>query len=136
MGRPMLVAVVVAAFWTVVSLAADGPLEGTWTWTEPVVPNSSMTFHEDGTLEFYWPPIGSSKKSDQIRFYWSVEYQDDPIIVVIAYVAADDTQKVEGTKLRIRFLTPDMIEVVGIEDLVSGHEEELPGNIAIMLRQK
>ena len=136
MGRMKLVGVFVAAIWAASPLAADGSLVGTWILTEPLVEPFTITFHDDGTFEFHHSAIGSSRQVKETRLYWNVESQADSLVVILAQIDAGDTERFDGSKLRIRFLTPDMMEVVGVEELTSGSDEELPDRVVIMQRRK
>ena len=129
-----LVGVIVVAIWAVTSLAADGSLVGTWILAEPLGDPFTITFHDDGTFELHHSAIGSSRQVEETHLYWNVESQADSLVVILAQIDAGDTERFDGSKLRIRFLTPDMMEVVGVEELTSGSEEEPPDRVVIMER--
>ena len=136
MGRTNLIGIIVAAIWAGTSFAAEGSLVGTWIPTEPLYETFTITFHNDGTFEFHHSAIGSSQQVEETRLYWNVESQADSLVVILAQIDAGDTERFDGGKLRIRFVTPDMIEVVGVEELTSGSEEEPPDRVVFLERQK
>lgn len=133
--RIRLIAGLVAVLWSVNSAADARSLLGTWVGTQPDGDEMTMTFLVDGTVQIFDPRFEDSESSETTHLYWDVESASDPLVLVLAEIDHDDPENIEGFKYRIRFLTPDMIEVLGVKTFESDGEELKPDRVVIWERQ-